>query len=48
MWIEMKAVVMACDEGAMLRPLTCTLPVGKLEIAGKPILFYVLEISTNT
>jgi len=41
--IKMKAVVMACDEGALLRPLTCTLPVGKLEIAGKPILFYVLD-----
>lgn len=41
--IKMKAVVMACDEGAMLRPLTSTLPVGKLEITGKPILFYVLD-----
>ena len=30
----MKAVVMASDEGAMLRPLTCTLPVGKLEGTG--------------
>lgn len=34
---------MAYDEGAMLRPLTCTLPVSKLEITGKPILFYVLD-----
>ena len=39
MCINMKAVVMACDEGAMLRPLTSTLPVGKLEITGKPILY---------
>ena len=41
--IKMKAVVMVCDEGAMLRPLTCNLPVGKLELVGKPILFYVLD-----
>lgn len=43
MCIKMKAIVMACDEGAMLRPLTCSLPVGKLEITGKPILFYALD-----
>ena len=40
---SMKAVVSASDEGTLLRPLTCALPKCKLEILGKPILFYVLD-----
>ena len=34
---------MANDEGAFLRPLTCALSVYKLELLGKPLLFYVLD-----
>ncbi|MFH0817095.1 MAG: bifunctional sugar-1-phosphate nucleotidylyltransferase/acetyltransferase [Candidatus Micrarchaeota archaeon] len=39
----MKAVVLAAGEGKRLRPLTYTKPKCMIEIAGKPILWHVLQ-----
>ncbi len=39
----MKTVILAGDDGASLRPLTCTLPEVKVELLGKPLLFYILD-----
>lgn len=39
----MKVVVIAGDEGVLLRPLTCNLPKAKIEILGDALLFLALE-----
>jgi bifunctional UDP-N-acetylglucosamine pyrophosphorylase/glucosamine-1-phosphate N-acetyltransferase len=39
----MKAVILAAGEGKRLRPLTYTRPKCMIEIAGKPILWHVLQ-----
>lgn len=40
----MKAVVMAGGEGTRLRPLTCTRPKPMIELLGKPVIGYILEL----
>lgn len=39
----MKAVIFASCEGERLRPLTCNIPKARIDILGKPLIFYILD-----
>ena len=40
----MKAVIMAGGEGSRLRPITCDLPKPMVEVLGRPVMEYALEL----
>ncbi|MDR1100758.1 MAG: NTP transferase domain-containing protein [Clostridiales bacterium] len=43
----MKAVIMAGGEGTRLRPITCTKPKPMLDVLGKPVMQYIIELLKN-